>query len=56
MERVKKTKEDSTPGPASYASLPKEHINSRGTVWAKDKIKRFKKDPLVNMGPGKYTN
>ena len=32
----------------------KNKINSKGTVWAKDKVKRFKLEQLNNIGPGKY--
>lgn len=54
MHREKTKIEEKPPGPGSYESLPHEHINSRGAVWAKDKVKRFKKEKEVDIGPGKY--
>lgn len=42
------------PGPTSYNTLNSKKINSKGTVWTKDKVKRFIDRPNVDIGPGKY--
>ncbi len=45
---------EAEPGPGNYEIGLREKIISKGTVWGKDKIKRFRDDILDNTGPGAY--
>ena len=41
-------------GPAFYNPGKTFHINSTGTIWGKDKTKRFVMDRKIALGPGQY--
>jgi hypothetical protein len=41
-------------GPACYNPNKTVHVNSTGTVWGKDKTKRFVMDRKIALGPGQY--
>ena len=54
IEKERTNKEESLPGPGHYEERKKKKINSKGTVWAKDKIRRFKLENSNDVGPGQY--
>ena len=41
-------------GPAHYSPNKTFHVNSTGTVWGKDKTRRFVPDRKIALGPGQY--
>lgn len=41
-------------GPGQYNPHKTSYLNSTGTVWGKDKVKRFSMDESSNVGPGQY--
>ena len=41
-------------GPACYNPNKTFHVNSTGSVWGKDKTKRFVMDRKIPLGPGQY--
>jgi len=45
---------EAQPGPGTYENRKHEHINSKGTVWTKDRVERFRKLQKSQIGPGKY--
>jgi hypothetical protein len=54
LER-EKTQQEKQPGPGSYDGKKQAFINSKGTVWAKDKVRRFVKVEKGAIGPGQYS-
>lgn len=41
-------------GPAFYNPNKTLHVNSTGSVWGKDKTKRFVMERRIALGPGQY--